>query len=254
MTESEYISFWKNVRALAALQAGQSITLDWLGERRRFIRARDERGRFIGTQMDTVAGWVRRMEKDRNYKGYLKRALKEIFILQLLSGRLGGWGLNNPYAKKTYERKSKGGASYMSAFVNAAEFASSFKVRKDSFDFEQKDVYNLYDSGMSMEEFYNSGTSTITEKGSSVEVRFSITPSFAEAERRAHSDNIELGVMEDNWRLDDKSVLFFVANVLMPYVKQHQGVISDLDIKKENDFIENERSPIDLENDDELPF
>ena len=38
MTESEYIRFWKSVHALANLQAGQSIVLDWLGERRRSVR------------------------------------------------------------------------------------------------------------------------------------------------------------------------------------------------------------------------
>jgi len=253
MTESEYIRFWKSVHALANLQAGQSIVLDWLGERRRFVRARDEKGRFTGTQRDTVAGWVRRMEKDRNYKGYLKRVLKEIFILQLLSGRLGS-RQNNPYAERTYERKSKGDASYGSAFVNAAEFARSFKVRNGSFAFYQKSVYNLYDSGTSMEEFYKSGTSTITEKGSSVEVRFSITPSFAEVEQWAHSDDIELGVTESNWKLDNQSVLFFITSVLMPYVKQNQGIITDFDIKKKDDFTENEHSPIDWENDEELPF
>ena len=253
MTESEYIRFWKSVHALANLQVGQSIVLDWLGERRRFVRARDEKGRFTGTQRDTVAGWVRRMEKDRNYKGYLKRVLKEIFILQLLSGRLGG-RRNNPYAERTYERKSKGDASYGSAFVNAAEFARSFKVRNGAFTFSQKSVYNLYDSGTSMEEFYKSGTSTITEKGNSVEVRFSITPSCAEVEQCAHSDDIELVVTESNWKLDNQSVLFFITSVLMPYVKQNQGIITDFDIKKKDDFTENEHSPIDYENDEELPF
>ena len=103
MTESEYIRFWKSVHALATLQTGQSIVLDWLGERRRFVRARDEKGRFTGTQRDTVAGWVRRMEKDRNYKGYLKRVLKEIFILQLLSGRIGH--KQPQYSQKYRKRK-----------------------------------------------------------------------------------------------------------------------------------------------------
>lgn len=248
MTESEYIRFWESVHALATLQTGQSITLDWLGERRRFVRARDEKGRFIGTQRDTVAGWVRRMEKDRNYKGYLKRVLKEIFILQLLSGRLG-WGRNSTYAGRTIKRKNASGA-----FIDATEFASSFKVRKGSFDFTQRNNYNLYYSGESMEEFYESGTSKITEEGNSVEVRFSITPTFAERERDANEERKTLGVTEENWKLDDRSVLFFVTNVLMPYVKQHQGVISDLDIKKEDDFTENEHSPIDWENDEELPF
>ena len=248
MTESEYIRFWKSVHALATLQTGQSIVLDWLGERRRFVRARDEKGRFTGTQRDTVAGWVRRMEKDRNYKGYLKRVLKEIFILQLLSGRLGG-RRNNSYAERTYERKSKRGA-----FVNAAEFARSFKVRNGSFAFSQQSVYNLYDSGESMEEFYKSGTSTITEKGSSVEVRFSLTPTFMENEMDAVSRGFTLGVNEDNWRLDNASVLFFITSVLMPYVKQNQGIITDFDIKKKDDFTENEHSPIDWENDEELPF
>ena len=253
MTESEYIRFWKSVHALANLQVGQSIVLDWLGERRRFVRARDDKGRFTGTQRDTVSGWVRRMEKDRNYKGYLKRVLKEIFILQLLSGRLGG-RRNNSYAERTYERKSKGDASYGSAFVNAAEFARSFKVRNGAFAFYQKSVYNLYDSGKSMEEFYKSGTSTITEKGSSVEVRFSLTPTFMENEMDAVSRGFTLGVNEDNWRLDNASVLFFITSVLMPYVKQNQGIITDFDIKKKDDFTENEHSPIDWENDEELPF
>ena len=248
MTESEYIRFWKSVHALATLQTGQSIVLDWLGERRRFVRARDEKGRFTGTQRDTVSGWVRRMEKDRNYKGYLKRVLKEIFILQLLSGRLGG-RRNMSYADKTHDKKTKRGA-----FVNAAEFARSFKVRNGSFAFSQQSVYNLYDSGTSMEEFYKSGTSTITEKGSSVEVRFSLTPTFMENEMDAVSRGFTLGVNEDNWRLDDASVLFFITSVLMPYVKQNQGIITDFDIKKKDDFTENEHSPIDYENDEELPF
>ena len=188
------------------------------------------------------------MEKDRNYKGYLKRVLKEIFILQLLSGRLGG-RRNNSYAERTYERKSKKGA-----FVDAAEFARSFKVRNGAFTFSQQSVYNLYDSGESMEEFYKSGTSTITEKGSSVEVRFSLTPTFMENEMDAVSRGFTLGVNEDNWRLDDASVLFFITSVLMPYVKQNQGIITDFDIKKKDDFTENEHSPIDYENDEELPF
>ena len=247
MTESEYIRFWKSVHALATLQTGQSIVLDWLGERRRFVRARDEKGRFTGTQRDTVAGWVRRMEKDRNYKGYLKRVLKEIFILQLLSGRIGH--KQPQYSQKYRKRKEKTGA-----FAEAVSFASSFKVIKESFDPTQQSVYNLYYSGESMEEFYKSGTSKITEKGSSVEVRFSLTPTFMENEMDAVSRGFTLGVNEDNWRLDDASVLFFITSVLMPYVKQNQGIITDFDIKKKDDFTENEHSPIDWENDEELPF
>ena len=247
MTESEYIRFWKSVHALATLQTGQSIVLDWLGERRRFVRARDEKGRFTGTQRDTVAGWVRRMEKDRNYKGYLKRVLKEIFILQLLSGRIGH--KQPQYSQKYRKRKEKTGA-----FAEAVSFASSFKVIKESFDPTQQSVYNLYYSGESMEEFYKSGTSKITEKGSSVEVRFSLTPTFIENEMNALAREFTLGVNEDNWRLDDASVLFFITTVLMPYVKQNQGIITDFDIKKKDDFTENEHSPIDWENDEELPF
>ena len=247
MTESEYISFWKSVRALVNLPEGSEISLDWLGEKRKFIRARDERGRFTGTQSDTLAGWVRRMEKDGRYKGYLKRVLKEIFILQLLSGRIGH--RQPQYSQKYRKRKEKTGA-----FAEAVSFASSFKVLKESFDPTQQSVYNLYYSGESMEEFYKSGPSTITEKGSSVEVRFSLTPTFMENEMDAVSRGFTLGVNEDNWRLDDASVLFFITSVLMPYVKQNQGIITDFDIKKKDDFTENEHSPIDYENDEELPF
>ena len=247
MTESEYISFWKSVRALVNLPEGSEISLDWLGEKRKFIRARDERGRFTGTQSDTLAGWVRRMEKDGRYKGYLKRVLKEIFILQLLSGRIGH--RQPQYSQKYRKRKEKTGA-----FAEAVSFASSFKVIKESFDPTQQSVYNLYYSGESMEEFYKSGTSKITEKGSSVEVRFSLTPTFIENEMNALAREFTLGVNEDNWRLDDASVLFFITTVLMPYVKQNQGIITDFDIKKKDDFTENEHSPIDWENDEELPF
>ena len=180
MTESEYISFWKSVRALVNLHEGSEISLDWLGEKRKFIRARDERGRFTGTQSDTLAGWVRRMEKDGRYKGYLKRGLKEIFILQLLSGRIGH--RQPQYSQKYRKRKEKTGA-----FAEAVSFASSFKVIKESFDPTQQSVYNLYYSGESMEEFYKSGTSKITEDGKSdIRVEFSITPSFASAEADAN--------------------------------------------------------------------
>ena len=173
--------------------------------------------------------------------------LKEIFILQLLSGRIGH--KQPQYSQKYRKRKEKTGA-----FAEAVSFASSFKVIKESFDPTQQSVYNLYYSGESMEEFYKSGTSKITEKGSSVEVRFSLTPTFIENEMNALAREFTLGVNEDNWRLDDASVLFFITTVLMPYVKQNQGIITDFDIKKKDDFTENEHSPIDWENDEELPF
>lgn len=224
MTESEYISFWKSVRALVNLPEGSEISLDWLGEKRKFIRARDERGRFTGTQSDTLAGWVRRMEKDGRYKGYLKRVLKEIFILQLLSGRVGH--RQPQYSQKYRKRKEKTGA-----FAEAVSFASSFKVLKESFDPTQQSVYNLYYSGESMEEFYKSGTSKITEDGKSdIRVEFSITPSFASAEADANEHGRTLSIAKEMWRLDDQSIVFFIANVLMPYVKQHQGIIADMRI------------------------
>lgn len=249
MTESEYITFWKSCETILSLKEGQSVTLDWLGERRRFIRARDEKGRFTGTQHDTLTGWVSRMENDGRYKGYLKRVLKEIFIMQLLSGRTG-LGRQQPYSDRYKKRKVKNGA-----FLEAEEFGGSFKVRKGEFNVAQQGVYNLYYSGQSMTEFYSSGASKITKSGANdVSVSFSITPAFARNEEKANERNRTLGVWEDAWKLDNQSLLFFVTNIVMPYVKEHQGVITDLSVEKEEDLYESARSPIDYENDDELPF